>query len=77
LLRFVDPLDGDEITAHYGATHAAAAFIILGKSRNDAALLEKGKALISSIISRWDKSKTLPAFHFDFNNFALCVAHDF
>ena len=76
LLRFIDPLDGDEISAHYGATHAAAAFIILGKSRNDAALLEKGKALLSSIISRWDKSKTLPGFHFDFNNFALCVAYE-
>tara|TARA_B100001175_G_scaffold313734_1_gene321834 strand:- start:82 stop:1620 length:1539 start_codon:yes stop_codon:yes gene_type:complete len=76
LLRFVDPLDGDEITAHYGATHAAAAFIILGKLRNNTALFKKGKALLSSIISRWDKSKTLPGFHFDFNNFALCVAHE-
>lgn len=76
-IRFLDPLDGDEISAHYGATHAAAAFIILGKSRNDLVLLEKGKALLNSILSRWDKTKELPEFHFDFNNFALCVAFEF
>lgn len=75
-LRFVDPIDGHEISAHYGATHAAAAFIILGKSRGDTALLKKGKALISSIIKRWDRSKTLPGFHSDFNNFALCLIYD-
>ena len=75
-LRFVDPIDGREISAHYGATHAAAAFIILGKSNDDAALLKKGVALISSIIKRWDTSKIIPSFHSDFNNFALCVAYD-
>ena len=75
-LRFVDPIDGHEISAHYGATHAAAAFIILGKSNSNDALFKKGVALISSIIKRWDTSKTLPSFHSDFNNFALCVAYD-
>lgn len=75
-LRFIDPLDGKEISAHYGATHAAAAFIILGKSKNDLALLDKGKALLESILNRWDKSKELSEFHFDFNNFALCVAFE-
>ena len=28
--RFVDPNDGVEISAHYGATHVAAAFILWG-----------------------------------------------
>lgn len=76
LLGFIDPLDGVEISAHYGATHAAAALIILGKSRNNMALFKMGKALLNSIIIRWDKNKTLPGFHFDFNNFALCVAYE-
>lgn len=77
MLRFVDPIDNEEIAAHYGATHAATAFIILGKFKNDDALLEKGKSLITSILNRWDKSKLLPSFHFDFNNFALCIAYDY
>lgn len=75
-LRFVDPIDGHEISAHYGATHAAVAFIILGKENEDAVLLEKGKALINSILNRWDTNKNLWGFHSDFNNFALCVAYD-
>lgn len=74
---FVDPNDGEEISAHYGATHAAAAFIIWGKETNNAILYEKGIALLNSILKRWDESKTLPAFHFDFNNFALCLVEDF
>jgi hypothetical protein len=75
-LFFIDPIDKQEISAHYGATHTAAAFIILGKLRDDIPLLEKGKALLISILKRWDTSKILPNFHADFNNFALCVAYD-
>lgn len=77
MLRLIDPIDRKEISGHYGATHAAVAFIILGKSRGDGALLDKGKNLLSSIIVKWDKSKSLPDFHSDFNNFALSVAHDY
>lgn len=71
--RFIDPNDGEEISAHYGATHAAAAFIIWGKQTGNDALYNKGVCLLDSILRRWDKSKTLPAFHFDFNNLALCL----
>lgn len=77
LLRFIDPLDGGEISAHYGTTHAAVALIILGKINSDVDLVDKGKALLNSILCRWDKNKKLPEFHFDFNNFALCVAYEF
>lgn len=72
--HFVDPIDGVEISAHYGATHVAVAMIIYGlyEKRND--LHNQGIALLNSVIDRWDKSKTLPGFHNDFNNFALCVA---
>lgn len=71
--RFIDPNDGEEISAHYGATHAAAAFILWGKQTGNDALYNKGVCLLDSILKRWDKSKTLPAFHFDFNNLALCL----
>lgn len=74
--RFIDPNDGEEISAHYGATHAAAAFILWGKQTDNDALYNKGICLLDSILKRWDKSKTLPAFHFDFNNLALCLVED-
>lgn len=73
---FVDPNDNEEISAHYGATHAAAAFILWGKQTGNDALYNKGVCLLDSILKRWDKSKTLPAFHFDFNNLALCLVED-
>lgn len=73
---FLDPIDGTEIPGHYGATHAAAAFIILGTSNKDTELLEKGKKLLKSVLKRWDESTKISDFHFDFNNFALCVVYD-
>lgn len=77
LERFIDPNDGVEISAHYGATHAAAAFIVWGKQTGNDVLYNEGVSLLDSILNRWNKSKMLPAFHFDFNNFALCVVEDF
>lgn len=73
LVRFVDPNDGEEVSAHYGATHAAAAFIIWGKHTGDGALYQQGVTLLQSILERWNYSKTLPAFHFDFNNLAISM----
>lgn len=75
--RFVDPNDNEEISAHYGATHAASAFIIWGKQTGNEALYNKGVSLLDSILKRWDKSMTFPAFHFDFNNLALCLMEGF
>lgn len=77
LYRFVDPNDGEEISAHYGATHAAASFIIWGKETGNEELYNKGMSLLHSILKRWDTSKKLPAFHYDFNNFALCLVTDY
>jgi hypothetical protein len=71
--RFIDPLDKEEISAHYGATHMAAALIMYGKHIQDEELIYKGESLLSGILDQWDESKTLPDFHNDFNNFALCV----
>lgn len=75
-LNFVDPIDKKEISAHYGATHAAAAWVICGKKTGNQTLLNNGLALLESVLKRWEHSVTLPAYHFDFNNFALCVAYD-
>jgi len=73
---FIDPNDGIEISAHYGATHTAAAFILWGKQTGDNSVFEKGVSLLQSILNRWDKSKTLPAFHYDFNNLALSMVEN-
>lgn len=72
-VRFVDPLDGEEITAHYGATHAVVSFIIYGEKNENKDLVSSGYNLLNSIMKRWKNSMKLPGFHNDFNNFALCV----
>lgn len=75
-MLYVDPNDGVEISAHYGATHMAATLILYGKMKGKAEMMQKGLTLLDSILCRWEQSKKLPAFHFDFNNFALCVIVD-
>lgn len=72
-LFFVDPIDNQEISAHYGATHIAAALILYGKMSQQKPMYEKGLRLLNSILKRWEKSKKLPSYHYDFNNFALCI----
>ena len=72
-IQFIDPLDHEEISAHYGATHAAVALIIYGNEKRNERILKQGEELLYSVIERWEKSKELPGFHNDFNNFALCV----
>lgn len=74
--QFVDPIDNNEISAHYGATHAAAAFILWGKQCHDRQLYNTGVQLVRSIVDRWEESVKLPSFHFDFNNFALLLIVD-
>ena len=73
---FVDPIDNVEISAHYGATHAAAAFILFGLKKGDDDIYKLGINLLGGILQKWNVNKKLNAFHFDFNNFALCVAYD-
>lgn len=75
--RFVDPNDNEEISAHYGVTHAAASFIMWGKKTDNEELYNKGISLLHSLLNRWDTSKRLLAFHYDFNNFALCLVHNY
>lgn len=76
-LQFVDPNDGEEISAHYGATHMAAALILRGKMSGENTMYQNGISLLNSILNRWELNVKRPEFHFDFNNFALCVIADF
>lgn len=69
-MEFVDPIDKVEVSAHYGATHMAAALFLNGHE-------QAGNQLLKSVLERWDNSKNLPGFHNDFNNFALCVIYDY
>lgn len=75
-LFFVDPIDNVEISAHYGASHIAASLIIYGYISDCPSVTKKGCKLLDGILNRWDQNKLLPAFHNDFNNFALCVVAD-
>jgi hypothetical protein len=77
LLEFVDPHDGEEISAHYGSSHFAVSLIISGRMNSDIDTYERGVALLRSVLVRWGKNSILRDFHFDFNNFALCLADEY
>jgi len=76
-LQFIDPHDGEEISAHYGASHFAVSLLIIGRMRNDINRYENGVLLLRSVLDKWDENICLKEFHFDFNNFALCVAEEY
>lgn len=76
-LYFMDPLDNVEISVHYGASHAATAWVIYGQKTGNKKLINNGKLLIQSILDRWKQSTKLLDYHYDFNNFALCVAYEY
>lgn len=75
-LIYEDPIENVEVSAHYGATYTAASYIIYGKRKGDVELYYLGLNLLNSILEKWDENKKQSAFHFDFNNFALCVIYD-
>ena len=73
VIQFIDPLDNEEISAHYGAVFTAASLLIYGRMENNESLSSIGDTLLLSILDRWRESSLLPGFHNDFNNYALCV----
>lgn len=75
LLSLIDPNDGKDIRAHYGDSHLGAALLIVGE--NDETLYAKGRLLVEGLIKRWKDSHLLPAYHYDFNNFAFIICHEF
>lgn len=72
----IDPIEKKIIGAHYAMTHYAAALIIIGINENRTDDLENGISLLRGLLCRWNDDKLLAGFHFDFNNFALCIIHD-
>ena len=76
-LNFIDPHDGQEISGHYGASHIAVAHILIGRIQNDTSSYDKGILLLQSVLEKWEENARLKEFHFDFNNFALCVAEEY
>lgn len=76
LLEYIDPNDGKEISAHYGLSHLMASLILYGKHSGNVSLIEKGYSLLESMLCRINESQKLPAYHFDFNNFAICLVLD-
>lgn len=74
---FEDPLEKKEISAHYGVSHASAAFIIYGEETDNLEIAIKGYSLLKSLLCRWDDIKKMQDFHNDFNNFALCVVEKY
>lgn len=75
-LRFIDPIEKCEISAHYGASHLAASLLMFGNLSNHKDFYLKGRDLLQSVANRWNKEHLLPAYHFDFNNFAFVIGHD-
>lgn len=76
MTQFIDPLDGKEISEHYGASHAAVALLLWGIRQHDKELESIGEMLLKSVLDRWSENSKHLGFHNDFNNFALCVAWD-
>lgn len=73
---YIDPVDKKEISAHYAQSHAAAGMIISGMQTSDEALYHKGISLLDKLLLTYHEDCALPAYHFDFNHFALCLIYD-
>lgn len=74
---YIDANEQKEISAHYGASHFAASLIILGKIFNNTHYYTLGRNLLKSILLRWAQDKKLPSYHYDFNNFAFIISHEY
>lgn len=75
-VRFIDPNEKKEISAHYGVSHLAASLLLLADGDSGSKFYSKGRSLLCGLIKRWDFEHTLSAYHFDFNNFALILCYD-
>ncbi|MGG3560519.1 hypothetical protein ABES03_02560 [Neobacillus rhizosphaerae] len=75
--KLIDPNDKKVIGFHYGETHFAAAMIIYGYESSDRTLIQKGIAVLSGFMKNINEYNQEPAYHWDFNNFALCVLYEY
>lgn len=76
LTSFVDPNDNEEIKAHYGTSHVMASMILYGSYTGNNTLKHQGTELLTSLLEKIEDNCKLPAYHFDFNNFAIALALD-
>lgn len=75
-MRVVDPIDKKQVPSHYADSHLAAALILLGKRWEDSAMIDDGVRLTRTILKEWDQASSYTDFHYDFNNFALCLIEE-
>lgn len=75
-IEFLDPVDGREIHAHYGTSHFAAAQLIISVLHKDDESYSCAVKLLLHVLDNWSEATRQQDFHFDFNNFALCIADE-
>lgn len=73
----VDLVDKKVIGFHYGETHLAVALIIYGYQISNEEYIREGKALLKGFMINSIEYQKEPAYHWDFNNFAICVLVEF
>lgn len=73
----IDPVDKKVIGFHYGETHMGAAFILGGIHFKEDAVRDMGFCIINGFIKHAKEYQREVAYHWDFNNFALCVLYEY
>jgi hypothetical protein len=76
-LILVDPVDKKVIGFHYGETHMGGAFILGGLKHGKSDMVETGVAILYSFFAHAKEYEQNPAYHWDFNNFALCTIYEY
>jgi hypothetical protein len=76
-LILVDPVDKKVIGFHYGETHMGGAFILGGLKHGKSDMVETGVAILYSFFAHAKEYGQNPAYHWDFNNFALCTIYEY
>lgn len=76
-LNLIDPVDEKVIGFHYGETHLGGAFIIGGIKYEVPEMVETGISILESFIAHAHEYQQHAAYHWDFNNFALCAVYEY
>lgn len=76
-ILLLDPNDNKVIGFHYGETHLAASLIIYGYEIGKESYIAQGKSILKGFMNNIGLYIKEPAYHWDFNNFALCVLYEY
>ncbi len=76
-IRLIDPVDEKVIGFHYGETHIGGAYILGGIKYKNENLVQTGVDILKSFMAHAKEFELNPAYHWDFNNFALCVVYEY